>query len=223
MRYVTWNTRNLVGSVLLQTEGIESSNSNLSRDPLTPTTFYVFRKCMERTNIFRLFRCCLRDFVFFGPFIPGNENAGGSAICIHRDLLPEEAIVTHLITCQGRDHLVNIQSGRHNLVIVNVHFEPERTLRQLRGRLRLIHPHWPAYPNGVGIILGDFNICDPEEGRFNVWNQTFTDGDPGKTAVFHSFLPHTSLRLLNLITREGLHSPWDHTHLVEGLIVFLTI
>ena len=42
----------------------------------------------------------------------------------------------------------------------------------------------------MGIILGDFNICDPEEGRFNVWNQSFTDGDPGKTAVFHSFFPH---------------------------------
>ena len=38
--------------------------------------------------------------------------------------------------------------------------------------------------------MGDFNICDPEEGRFNVWNQPFTDGDPGKTAVFHSFFPH---------------------------------
>ena len=45
-------------------------------------------------------------------------------------------------------------------------------------------------PSGVGIFLGDFNICDPEEGRFHVWNQTFTDGDPGKTAVFHSFFPH---------------------------------
>ena len=42
----------------------------------------------------------------------------------------------------------------------------------------------------MGIILSDFSICDPEEGRFNVWNQTFTDGDPGKTAVFHSFFPH---------------------------------
>ena len=56
--------------------------------------------------------------------------------------------------------------------------------------MRIIHPHWPAYPNGVGIILGDFNICDSEEGRFNVWNQSFTDGDPGKTAVFHSFFPY---------------------------------
>ena len=114
----------------------------------------------------------------------------GSAICIHRDLLPEDAIVTHVVTCQGRDHLVNSRSGRHSLVIVNVHFEPELTLRQLRGRLSIIHPHWPAYPRGVGVILGDFNICYPEEGRFNVWNQTFTDGDPGKTAVFHSFFPY---------------------------------
>ena len=42
----------------------------------------------------------------------------------------------------------------------------------------------------VGAISGDFNICDPEEGRFNVWNQSFTEGDPGKTAVFHSFFPY---------------------------------
>ena len=95
-----------------------------------------------------------------------------------------------MITCHGRDHRVNIRSERHSLVIANVHFEPELTLRQLRGRLSLIHPHWPAYPNFVGIILGDFNICDPEEGRFHVWNQTFSDGDLGKTAVFHSFFPH---------------------------------
>ena len=74
-------------------------------------------------------------------------------------------------------------------MIVNVHFEPELTLRRLRERLRLITPHWPSYPNAVGIILGDFNICEPEEGRFNVWNQTFTDGDAGKTAIFHPFFP----------------------------------
>ena len=69
------------------------------------------------------------QFRFFGTFfLLKNENVGGSAICIHKDLLPEEAIVTHLITCEGRVHLVNIQSGRHNLVIVDVHFEPELTL-----------------------------------------------------------------------------------------------
>ena len=92
-------------------------------------------------SVFRLFQVLAPQFRFFGTFLPDNENAGGSAICIHRDLLPEEAIVTQLVTCHGRDHLVNIQSGRHNLVIVNVHFEPELTLRQLRGRLHHIHPH----------------------------------------------------------------------------------
>ena len=121
--------------------------------------------------------------------------------------------MTNLVTCHGRDHLVNIQSGRHNLVIVNVHFEPELTLTQLRGRSGLVHPHWPSYPNGVGIILGDFNICEPEEGRFNVWNQAFTDGDPRKTALFHFF--HMFLKLLSLTTRGGTHSHWDHTHSVK--------
>ena len=97
-------------------------------------------------------------FRFFGTSIPFNENAGGSAICIHRDLLLDEAIVTHLVNCHGRDHLVSNQSGRRNLVIVNVHFKPELTLSQLRGRLRFVHPHWPTYTNGVGIIVCDFNI-----------------------------------------------------------------
>ena len=41
-----------------------------------------------------------------------------------------------------------------------------------------------------GVMAGDFNICEPEQGRFNVWNQTFTDGDAGKTAVFLFFFSH---------------------------------
>ena len=64
-----------------------------------------------------------------GTFLPVNENAGGSAICIHRDLLLDEAIVTHLITCHGRDHLVSVRTQRHKLIVVSVHFEPELTLR----------------------------------------------------------------------------------------------
>ena len=66
------------------------------------------------------------------------------------------------------------------------------------------------------------NICDPEEGRFNVWNQTFTDGDPRKTAMFHSFF-HMSLKLLNLITRGGTPQPLGSYALCQGLIVFLSI
>ena len=132
--------------------------------------------------------CCLR-FRLYGTFRPGNANAGGSAIRIHKDPLPDVAVVTHVVTCQGRDHIVNVRSGCRNLVVINVHFEPELTLRSLRERLRLITPHWPQYPDAIGIIMGDFNICEPEEGRFNVENQTFTGGDTVKAALFHSLFP----------------------------------
>ena len=72
----------------------------------------------------------------FGTFTPDNANAGGSAICIQKDLLLDDAVVTHVVTCQGRYHIVNVRSGRRSLVIVKVHFEPELTLRSLRERLR---------------------------------------------------------------------------------------
>ena len=118
-----------------------------------------------------------------------NLNAGGSAICIHKKLFLDGAVISHVITCQGRDHIVSIHSGDSILVVVNVHFEPDLTLRSLRERLLLIFPHWPCYPGAFGVMAGDFNICEPEQGRFNVWNQTFTDGDARKTAVF-LFFPH---------------------------------
>ena len=51
------------------------------------------------------------QFRMFGTFTPNNVNAGGSAILVHKDLLPDHAIVSHEITCQGRDHVVTIRSG----------------------------------------------------------------------------------------------------------------
>ena len=152
-------------------------------------------------------------------FFPENENAGGSAICIHKDLLPEEAIVTHLIICQGRVHLVNIQSGRHSLVFVNVHFELELTLRQLRGRLGLLHPHWPAYPNGVGIILVTSTSVTPKK-------DDLMSGTRHSPMATRERLPcstlsfHTSLRLLNLITQGRTPQPLGSYALFQGLIVF---
>ena len=31
-------------------------------------------------------------------------------------------------------------------------------------------------PYGMDITIGDFNICEPEEGSLNVPNRTFSDG-----------------------------------------------
>ena len=93
-------------------------------------------------------------------------HAGGSAILVHKDILPGHAFVSHEITCQGRDHIVTMRSGEGVLVIVNVHFEPHLVMRYLRERLRRVSLHWPRNPEALGVI-GDFNICEPEEGRFN--------------------------------------------------------
>ena len=64
--------------------------------------------------------------------LPDYGNAGGLAICIHRDLLPEEAVVPCGYLLRPWSHTL----------VVNVHFGPDRTLRQLRDSLRLFHPHW---------------------------------------------------------------------------------
>ena len=85
----------------------------------------------------------------FGTFFGDNVNTGGSAI-----RLPDHAVVTHETTCQGRDHVVGIRSGESVLVVINVHFEPDFFLRNLRERLRRISLHWPRYLEGFGLIIG---------------------------------------------------------------------
>ena len=83
----------------------------------------------------------------------------------HEDLLPDHAFVSHEITCQGRDHVVTIRSGEGVLVVVNVHLEPDLVMKDLRESLRRTSHHWPRHHEALGVIIGDFNICEPEEGR----------------------------------------------------------
>ena len=136
---------------IFEEEEEESSNWNISGRSLSTTTS-CFRRC------------------FFGTFIPGNENERGSAICIHQDLLPDDGIGTHNYLLRTRPFCERTVWAE-KVGVVNVHFEPELTLRRLCERMRLITPHWPWYLNAVGIILGDFSFCEPELGRFNVWNE----------------------------------------------------
>ena len=149
--------------LFLLDKGTESPNSIISKKLLNHNNIICLQEVRGKDEFLQAIQVLAPRFRLFGTFLLDNENAGGSAICIPRDLLPHEAIVTHLIPCHGRGHFVTNRTERYSLVIVSVHFEPELTLRQLRGRLGLIHPHWPAYPNGVDTILGDFNICDPEK------------------------------------------------------------
>ena len=118
----------------------ESPNSIISKNSLDHNIICL-QEVHGKNEFLPAIQVLAPRFRLFGTIHLDSEYAGGSAICIHRDLLLEDAVVTHVVTCQGRDHLVNSQSGRHNLVIVNVPFEPELTLRQLRGRWGIIHPH----------------------------------------------------------------------------------
>ena len=89
------------------------------------------------------------QFRLFGTFEPNNLNAGGSAICIHKNLFPGGAVISHVITCQGRDHSVSFHSGDSILVIVNVHFEPDLTLRR---------PSWTTTPYFSTLALVPWSI-----------------------------------------------------------------
>ena len=152
--------------------------------------------CLQETHgkddFLKAFQILHPQFRMFGTFIPNNVNAGGSAVLIRGNLLPEDVVVTHEITCQGRDHIVRTRSGESVLVVINVHFEPHFILRDLRERLRRIVFHWPRCPEGFGMIIGDFNIFDPEEGRFSLGNRTVTEGNAGKTALLRAFFPTCS-------------------------------
>ena len=209
MRCITWNTRGLVGSVISRQRRRESQLAYLKK-LFDLNNIICLQEVHGKDEFLQAIQVLAPQFRFFGTFLLDNENAGGSAICIRRDLPPEDSLVTHVITCHGRDHLVNIQSERHSLVIVNVHFEPDLTLRQLRGRLCIIRPHWHVYPCGVGVILGDLNICDPKK-------------DDLMSGTRHSPMAtrdHLSLRLPNLTTQEETLQHLAIYALFQGSIVF---
>ena len=43
----------------------------------------------------------------------------------------------------------------------------------------------------VCCLLGDFNICDPDEGRLNSRNPTLSNGDAGRAAALLAGFPHS--------------------------------
>ena len=111
---------------------------------------------------------------------------------------------------------MTIRSGGSVMVIVNVHFEPDLILRDLPERLRRVSPHWPRYPEAFGVIIGDFHICEPEEGRFSVGNQTFTEGDAGKRPCSvrssrMSLKSRSTMRTLSRIDRAFVNLPMSET------------
>ena len=128
LRCVTWNTRGLIGSPASSQRSREQKHNYFSR--LTKNNGIICTQEIHGKDEFlQAIQVLVPQFRLHGTFKPNNLNAGGSAV------------VTHVVTCQGRDHIVKIQSGDRNLVVVNIHFEPDLTLKNLRERLRLVTPH----------------------------------------------------------------------------------
>ena len=76
-------------------------------------------------------------------------------------------------------------------------------MQELRRRLRAAAALWPSYADGVGFLVGDFNICDPDEGRVTSRNWTFSEGDtvaplsslPPSRALWKSLSPTSRARM----------------------------
>ena len=109
LQCITWNTRVSLDLFSLSRRPVNSSSntSNFFKD----NNIVCLQEVHGKGEYLQAIQVFAPRFRLFGTFFPENEKAGGSAICIHKDLLPELAIVTHLITCQGRDHIVHIQYG----------------------------------------------------------------------------------------------------------------
>ena len=152
LRCISWNTRGLLGSPASSQHSRERKHAYLTR--LARYNDICLQETHGKDEFLQAVQVLVPQFRLFGTLIPNNESAGGSAIFIHENLLPDGAIVTHVTTCQGRDHIVTTRSGDCVLVVVNVHFEPDLTWRGLRERLRRISPHWPCYPGALGVIIG---------------------------------------------------------------------
>ena len=116
LRCIIWNTRGLVGSVLSSQKNRELKLKYFGK-VIDNNNIICIQEVHGKDEFLQALQVWATRLKFFGTFIPCNENAGGY-ICIHKDLLPEDAIVTHMIACQGRDHIVNIQCGQKNPVIV---------------------------------------------------------------------------------------------------------
>ena len=118
-----------------------------------------------------------------GTFTPGNVHSRGSVILIRKDILGPGTTIEHEEIFPGGDHLVRFRQLDCSCTVINLHYQPEGTLQELRQRLRAAAAMWPTYPDGVGFLVGDFNICDRDEGRLNSRNQAFIDGDTSRAAA----------------------------------------
>ena len=83
LRCITWNTRGLVGSVFSRQKNRDFKLKYLKK--LLDYNIICLQEVHGKNEFLQAIRVLAPRFRLFGTFLPDNENAEGSAICIHRD------------------------------------------------------------------------------------------------------------------------------------------
>ena len=92
LRCVTWNTRGLLGSPSSSQSSRERKHNCFIRFTRSNDIFSL-QEIHGKDEVLQAIQVLAPRFKLHGTFI---------FICIHKDLLPDEAVVTHVVTCQGR-------------------------------------------------------------------------------------------------------------------------
>ena len=66
-------------------KGTENSNSPIFKKLLENNNIICLQEVQGKDEFLQAIQVLAPRFRLFGTFLPDNENAGGSAICIHRD------------------------------------------------------------------------------------------------------------------------------------------
>ena len=107
-------------------------------------------------------------------------------ILVRKQCLLPGAEIHHHILHPGRDHMIRITSKTPSCTVVNVRFQREVSVAELRKRPRASWNVRPTHPDGVGFLVGDFDIVELDDGKLNTRTQTFTQGDTSQAAALHA-------------------------------------
>ena len=156
---MSWNTCGLLGSAV-SSQVCREQKQKYFKLVTDKNNVICPQETLGKDEFLQALQVLHTQFRMFRTFVTDNVNAAGSAIFIPEHILSDHAVVTHDVTCQGRDDIIRLQSGENASVVINVHFEPDLILRSLREKLRRIASHWPRYPEGFRNIFGDLHeIC----------------------------------------------------------------
>ena len=102
---------------------------------------------------------------------------------IRKALLHGDTVLTHVSTQHG--HVVKFHAENMSLMIAHDIWILAHTLEIFESSDNFFSTHWPTHPDGLGLVVGDFNTCEPEVGGFHATVHTFSpDGDTGWSPFF---------------------------------------